>query len=210
MATEILNIHYQTPEVRKINHVADTIKKGGVILVPTDTGFTLACELSNKNAITKIRRLRDLPESKAMTFLCDSLSNVAEFAKVNDNAYKTIKRLIPGPYTFILPASKLVPKFAQDPKRKTSGLRVPADDLSQLLLKSVGMPIISISAKIDGENLLNDPEEVIDFYSSRVDIAITCDKYSFRGESTILDMTGEEFSILREGAGMKLLREMMD
>ena len=154
MAAEILNIHHQTPEIRKIAHVADAIKNGGVILYPSDTGFTLACELSNKNAITKIRRLRNLPESKAMTFLCDSLSNVAEFAKVSDSAYKTIKILFPSTYMLIHPALKLVPKFAQDPKRKTQGLRVQADNLSKLLLKSVESPIILILVKLEVVSLL--------------------------------------------------------
>lgn len=138
MASEILTIHSKTPEIRKIKMVADTLRNGGVILYPTDTGFTLGCELANKSAIAKLRAIRKLPMSKSLTFLCDSLSNIAEFAKVSNKAYKTIKSLIPGPYTFVLPASKNVPKFAQNPKRKTAGIRVPQNDLSQLLLMNLG------------------------------------------------------------------------
>ena len=207
MSSEIFSIHHKTPEMRKIAKVADALKSGAVIIYPTDTGLSLGCELSNKNAIERIRRIRRLPEGKAMTFMCDSLSNVAEFARVSNQAYKTIKRLIPGPYTFILPASKLVPKFAQDPKRKTSGLRVPDNNLSQLLLKELGSPIISISAKLPDSDDDLSPEEIIEALAPQVDIALQCDEYSFKGESTVIDMTTDDFAILREGAGLdKVLR----
>ncbi len=202
MAAEILNIHHLTPELRKISKVADAIKNGAVILYPTDTGFTLGCALSNKEAITRLRQIRRLPDNKALTFLCDSLSNIAEFAKVSNLAYKTIKRLIPGPYTFVLPASKLVPKLAQDAKRKTSGIRVPNNDLSTLLLKDVGSPIISISAKLDTDDFDRNPERIIEAFAPMVDIAVSSDEYSFTGESTVIDMTTDEFKIMREGAGV--------
>lgn len=210
MAAEILNIHHLTPELRKISKVADAIKNGAVILYPTDTGFTLGCALSNKDAISRLRQIRRLPDNKALTFLCDSLSNIAEFAKVSNLAYKTIKRLIPGPYTFVLPASKLVPKLAQDAKRKTSGIRVPNNDLSTLLLKDVGSPIISISAKLDTEDFDRNPERIIDAFAPVVDIAVSSDEYSFTGESTVIDMTTDEFKIIREGAGVDKAFEFID
>lgn len=210
MAAEILNIHHLTPELRKISKVADAIKNGAVILYPTDTGFTLGCALSNKDAISRLRQIRRLPDNKALTFLCDSLSNIAEFAKVSNLAYKTIKRLIPGPYTFVLPASKLVPKLAQDAKRKTSGIRVPNNDLSTLLLKDVGSPIISISAKLDTEDFDRNPDRIIDAFAPVVDIAVSSDEYSFTGESTVIDMTTDEFKIIREGAGVDKAFEFID
>ncbi len=210
MARQILTIHSETPEIRKIKMVADALKEGSVILYPTDTGFSLGCELSNKTAIAKLRAVRRLPESKSLTFLCDSLSNIAEFAKVSNNAYKTIKGLIPGPYTFILPASKHVPKFAQNPKRKTSGIRVPEHDLSQLLLKHLGQPIISISARMEEEDYIQDPEELFDFFAPKVDFAVQSDKYNFVGESTVIDMTTDEFTIKRHGAGIGKVLEFVD
>lgn len=210
MAAEILTIHHETPELRKIEKVATALKEGAVILYPTDTGFSLGCELSNKNAINKLRFIRRLPDGKALTFICDSLSNIADFAKVSNFAYKTIKRLIPGPYTFVLQASKLVPNFAQDPKRKTSGIRVPENVLSRLLLKAVGSPIISITAKIDGEEYLKDPETIISRFAPMVDIVMHSDEYNFAGESTVIDMTTDEFKLIREGAGMDLVREIID
>lgn len=208
MIAENLMIHSVTPEMRKIEKVVSALKEGAVILYPTDTGFTLGCDLSNKNAIEKIRQIRNLDSSKSMTFLCDSLSNVSEFAKVSNIAYRTIKGLIPGPYTFILPASKLVPKYAQDPKKNTAGIRVPNNVLSQALLKELGNPLISISAKIDESN---EPDDIIDSYSKLVDIAVSSEIYSFVGESTIIDMTSDvdQFEIIREGAGMAKAKEFI-
>ncbi len=208
MSAQILNIHHQTPEVNKIEKVVSALKDGAVILYPTDTQFTLGCALSNKEAISRLRTIRQLPENHSMTFLCDSLSNVSEFAKVSDEAYKLIKRLIPGPYTFILPASKNVPKFAQNPKKLTAGIRVPENKLSQALLKAHGFPIISISAKLPDKELTS-PDEIIETFSKFVDIAVSSDNYSFTGESSIIEMTSDYFEIIRFGAGMDKLREFI-
>lgn len=210
MSALILNLHHKTPEKNKIERVIEILRDGGVILYPTDTGFTLGCELENKGAIEKLRQLRRLPEDKSLTFLCDSLSNVAEFAKVSNEAYKTIKGLIPGPYTFVLPASKLVPRFAQNPKKKTSGIRVPNNTLAQALLKELGAPIISISAKTAEGVEIEDPEKLVEYYKKRVDVAVTSDEYNFSGKSTVIDMTDEdEFTIIREGAGMDKVSEFV-
>ena len=209
MSALVLNIHYQTPEVNKIQKVVSALRDGAVILYPTDTQFTLGCSLSNKEGIERIRAIKGINENHAMTFLCDSLSNISEFAKVSDEAYKLIKRLIPGPYTFILPASKLVPKFAQNAKRSTAGLRVPDNNLSQILLKNMESPIIAISAKLPDKQPMNDPDDIIDSFSKLVDIAVSSDKYNFTGESTVLDMTSENFEIIREGAGMDKLRDFV-
>ncbi|NLO20221.1 MAG: threonylcarbamoyl-AMP synthase [Ignavibacteria bacterium] len=210
MASLVLSIHSKTPELRKIEKVVNALQEGAVILYPTDTGFTLGCELSNKEAIQRIRAIRRISDSKAMTFLCNSLSNIAEFAKVSNTAYKTIKALIPGPYTFILPASKLVPKFAQDPKRNTAGIRVPDNVLSQLLLKENGAPIISISAKNDEVKEAFTPDDIVEVFSKHVDVAVRSDSYSFVGESSVIDMTTDEFSIFRQGAGYEKLTNFLE
>ena len=211
MASTILTIHSKTPEIKKIAKVADAIKAGAVILYPTDTGFTLGCELSNKEAITRLRRIRQLPPKKPLTFLCESLSNISQFAKVTNKAYKTIRGLIPGPYTFILPATKEVPKFAQNPKRNTAGIRVPEHDLSLLLLKYVKAPIISISAKKSDDDSILNPEDVLDAIAPMVDYAVRSEEYSFLGESTVLDMTDDKnFQILRHGAGITKVLEYVD
>lgn len=203
-------IHSKNPELRKIDKVIEALKNGAVILYPTDTAFSLGCELSNKEAINRIRAIRNLSHDQQMTFLCNSLSNISEFAKVSDSAYETIKRLIPGPYTFILPASKMVPKYAQNPKRKTAGIRVPDSTLAQLLLKKLGQPIISITAKIPGVENIFDYDEIIKHCRNLIDIAVSSDEYSFAGESTVIDMTSDNFTIIREGAGMEKLSEIIN
>ena len=210
MASEIITMHPETPEHRKIKRVAEALKGGAVILFPVDTGFSLGCQLSNKEAIRKLRRIRRLSDKKALTFLCHSLSNIAEFAKVSNSAYRIIKGLIPGPYTFVLPASRQVPKFAQNPKRKTSGIRVPDNELAQLLLVEVGEPIISITAKKSDDQIFFDPEEVFDLLSREVDIAVRLEEYHFAGESTVVDMITDDFSIMREGAGIDEVLEFID
>lgn len=206
MAAEILKIHHQTPETTKIEKVVDALKEGKVILYPTDTGFALGCQLSNKTAIQRIRQLRKIDQKKSLTFLCDSLSNISEFAKVDNQAYRTIKTLIPGPYTFILPASKNVPKFAQDPSKSTAGIRVPENELIHLLLRELGEPIISISAKLDEESYADD---IINHYSKLVDLVVISDSYDFMGESSIVDMTSSEYSIVRIGAGKEKLNDVI-
>ncbi len=209
MAAETIKIHHKTPETNKLSKVADIIKNGGVILYPTDSGFALGCDISNKGAIERIRQIRNLPQSKSMTFLCDSLSNISEFAKVSNTAYRLLKALVPGPYTFILPASKLVPKFAQDPKKLTAGIRVPENEISRLLIKELGHPIISISAKADDDEHTQ-PDEIIQKYVKLVDLVVSLDEYSFTGESTVIDMTTDEFSIIREGAGLEEVNKHID
>jgi tRNA threonylcarbamoyl adenosine modification protein (Sua5/YciO/YrdC/YwlC family) len=209
MSALLLNIHRKNPEATKINKVVSALRDGAVILYPTDTQFTLGCALSNKEAISRLRSIRKLPETQSLTFLCDSLSNVSEFAKVSDEAYRLIKRLIPGPYTFILPASKLVPKFAQNPKRSTAGIRVPENILSQALLKALEAPIISISAKLPDRILGPDPDEIIEAFSNLVDMAVSSDEYEFTGESTVIDLTSDNFEIVREGAGMAKLKDFL-
>jgi tRNA threonylcarbamoyl adenosine modification protein (Sua5/YciO/YrdC/YwlC family) len=203
MASLVMEIHSVTPQPAKIQKVADALTTGAVLLYPTDTGFALGCCLSHKQAIERLRQIRRLPSTKNLTFLCDSLKHIAEFALVNNHAYKTLKRLIPGPYTFILPATKAVPHFALDPKRKTSGIRVPAHPVAQALLQANGNPIISITAKHPDKDHNDDNEYLLELLEPLVDVVVTSEEYHFQGESTVINMTTDNFSILRRGAGYK-------
>jgi len=208
MASEVLNIHSETPEMRKVKMAADALKGGAVILYPTDSGFSLGCDLSNKEAIDKIRMIRRLDKDHQLTFLCRDLANISEFAQVDNVAYRTIKSLIPGPFTFILPASKKVPHFAYNTKRSTAGIRVPNHQLVQLLLQDVGNPILAISAKIEGnDNPTN--EEIISFFGKQVDMTVTTDNYNFEGASTVLDLTKPDYEIIRRGASAEKLEGML-
>jgi tRNA threonylcarbamoyl adenosine modification protein (Sua5/YciO/YrdC/YwlC family) len=207
MVTEFVKIHHITPEQNKIRKIVQKIKDGALVLYPSDTGFALGCKLENKDAITRIRQIRSLSEKNYLTFVCGSLSNIAEYANVSTMAYKTIKSLIPGPYTFVLPASKLVPKFAQNPKRKSSGIRIPEGIFIPELIKELGEPLISISAVSSDDFSLAD--EIIEKISPRVDLVVEMQEYDFSGESTVIDMLGDDFEIIREGAGFEKARDLI-
>ena len=124
MAT-LYKIHPDNPQSRKIEAVVEVLKQGGVALYPTDTVYAIGCDLQHKGAVQRVRQLKQLANDKPLTFLCSSLSNIADYAHVSDPAYRIIRRFIPGPYTFLLPATKAVPRLVMNPKRKTSGIRVP-------------------------------------------------------------------------------------
>lgn len=214
-------LHTKAPERRKIAKIVDVINQGGVVLYPADTGYALGCALSNKGAIARIRSIRQLDERKSMTFMCTSLSDLASFALVEDSTYRILKRLVPGPYTFVLPASKNVPRFAQDPKRRTAGLRVPDDSISQALLEALGAPLISISAQggedddpdLDVDETLLErqhPDLIVEQLARQVDVAITLDQYNFVGESSVVDLTQNPAQLLRAGAGLEQLLQIMD
>ncbi len=201
MPTQTFELHATTPETHKVRKIVEMLRDGAVMLYPTDSGFALGCCLSKKNAIERVRQIRRLPEHKHLSFLCDSLTNISEFAKVSNHAYKIIRRLIPGPFTFILPATKAVPHYAVDPKRKTTGIRVPESPIAIAILKELDNPLISITAKRDDQEF-ETVEDLLDALSPLVDIVVTPSEYAFVGESTVIDMTQEEFHLVRRGAGM--------
>lgn len=204
MPAEIYKLHSINPEKSKVQKIVNKLCDGAVMLYPTDTGFTLGCKLGHKTAIEHLRKIRKLSDKKALTFLCHDLSNISEYAFVSNLAYKTIKRLIPGPYTFILSATKLVPRLAMHPTRKTIGIRVPDCAISQALIAEIGTPAISISAKIEDGNedkfAYLQPDEIVDIFYKLVDVVVTSDNYNFNGESTVIDMVNDTFEVIREGA----------
>ncbi|TAE25461.1 MAG: threonylcarbamoyl-AMP synthase [Candidatus Kapaibacterium sp.] len=206
MPTQTFELHATTPETHKVRKIVEMLRDGAVMLYPTDSGFALGCCLSKKNAIERVRQIRRLPEHKHLSFLCDSLTNISEFAKVSNHAYKIIRRLIPGPFTFILPATKAVPNYALDPKRKTTGIRVPESPIAIAILKELDNPLISITAKRDDQEF-ETVEDLLNALSPLVDIVVTPSEYAFVGESTVIDMTQEEFHLVRRGAGMAEVRE---
>lgn len=181
--TTFYKIHPDSPQRRKIDAVRDALRQGAVILYPTDTVYAIGCDLSDKAAVQRVRQLKSLANEKPLTFLCSSLSNIAAYAEVTDPAYRIIRRLIPGPYTFLLPASKQVPKLVMSPKRRTTGIRVPDHAICQGLLSALGNPIISTSAlSLLGED--HGPEgathaskaELFDRVGGQVDVVVDDDR----------------------------------
>jgi tRNA threonylcarbamoyl adenosine modification protein (Sua5/YciO/YrdC/YwlC family) len=205
MAT-IYEIHPQTPQIRRIDEIVAALSKGAVMLYPTDTVYAIGCDLKSKVAVDRVRQIKRMSNDKPLTFLCQSLSNISEYANVSDPAYRLMKHLIPGTYTFILPATKLVPKLVQDPKRKTTGIRVPKHNLCQMLLENLGNPIISASAHIQDEDG-DEPDEAVekirlfDRLEKLVDIIVDDGSEPGTKGSTILDMTIDPPEVIREGLG---------
>lgn len=205
MAT-IYSVHPETPQIRRIEEIRDALQNGAVMLYPTDTVYAIGCDLNVKSAVERVRRLKQLSNDKPLTFLCSSLSNITQYAHVSDPAYRIMRSLIPGPYTFLLPATKLVPRLVMNPKRKTTGIRVPDHAVCQSLLAALGNPIISTSAHLpdeDGKTPAADLEQarLFDEFDSLVDIIVDDDKEPGFQVSTIVDMTGSEPAIVRKGLG---------
>jgi len=205
MAT-IYTVHPETPQIRRIEEIRNALQDGAVMLYPTDTAYAIGCDLNVKSAVERVRRLKQLSNDKPLTFLCSSLSNIAEYALVSDSAYRLMRSLIPGPYTFLLPATKLVPRLVMSPKRKTSGIRVPDHPVCQALLKALGNPVISTSAHLADEEgkiptLGLERAKLFDEFDGLVDIIVDDGSEPGTQVSTIVDMTGEEPVMVRKGLG---------
>ncbi|BAY11282.1 L-threonylcarbamoyladenylate synthase [Calothrix sp. NIES-2098] len=208
---KIFTVHPDNPQIRRIEEIKSALSSGAVMLYPTDTVYAIGCDLNAKSAVERVRQIKQLANDKPLTFLCPSLSNVATYAFVSDTAYRIMKRLIPGPYTFLLPATKLVPRLAQNPKRKTTGIRVPNHTVCLALLTALGNPIISTSAhlppdEVDDEIGAN-PEsslsqvELFDRLDNLVDVIVDTGEEPTYDVSTILDLTGDRPMITRRGLG---------
>ncbi|MCU0567420.1 MAG: L-threonylcarbamoyladenylate synthase [Oculatellaceae cyanobacterium Prado106] len=202
MAT-VYRLHPETPQARSVEQIRDALRSGAVMLYPTDTVYAIGCDLNAKSAVERVRQIKQLSNDKPLTFLCSSLSNISEYAQVSDPAYRLIKHLIPGPYTFLLPATKLVPRLVMNPKRRTTGIRVPDHAICQALLKSLGNPIISTSATTaaHAEDTALSPAELFDELDKFVDLIIDDDSSVGYQVSTILDLTEEEPQLVRKGLG---------
>ena len=215
MAT-IYELYPENPQFRTVNFITDELKKGAIMLYPTDTVYAIGCDLNVKSAVQRVRALKQLANDKPLTFLCSSLSNISQYARVTDEAYRLMKHLIPGPYTFLLPATKLVPKLVINPKRKTTGIRVPDNSVCQALLKSLGNPIISASAHLqtdedEDEDLIVPLEKakLFDQLDKLVDIIV--DDYTEPDVkvSTIVNLTQDEPEIIRQGLGWEKLQNWL-
>lgn len=215
MAT-IYRVHPDTPQSRSIEQIKEALQDGAVMLYPTDTVYAIGCDLKSKSAVQRVRRIKQLSNDKPLTFLCPSLSDVATYAWVTDSAYRTMKHLIPGPYTFLLPATKLVPQLVMNPKRKTTGIRVPHHPVCQALLQALDNPIISTSAHLVSEdeadsadnwetNGYYSKEELFDSMHKLVDVMVDDGSEPGFEVSTILDLTGDDPVVVRPGLGWEAM-----
>jgi tRNA threonylcarbamoyl adenosine modification protein (Sua5/YciO/YrdC/YwlC family) len=196
---EFFELHPQNPQVRFINKAVDVLKSGGIIIFPTDTFYGLGCDLFNREGIKQILSIKNETDTKLFSFICSDLKDIAKYAKVSDYAYRTMKHLLPGPYTFILPAAKVIPKKLWS-KRKTVGIRVPDHSVTLQLVKELGNPIASTSTTTRIGDPLIDPFEIKNIFNSHVDLMLASNTMNFE-PSSIVDLSGEEPEIIREGAG---------
>lgn len=198
--TQRFDIHPENPQDRLMSRVVDILKQGGVIVYPTDTTYGLGCGIFNRKGVERIMRIKRLPATHQLSMLCADLSDIALYARVDNTTYRLLKRHLPGPYTFVLEASREVPKSIL-PRRKTIGLRIPDHPICHGLLASFGEPILSTSLRLPGDAaILCDPEDILERLSGQVDGVVASGVISER-PSTVVDLTGESPVILRVGAG---------
>ena len=197
----LLKIHHQNPQSRLIQQVIDCLKNGGVIIYPTDTIYGLGCDISQPKAVEKICRIKGIEPSKAqLSFICKDLSHLSDYTKsISTPLFRVLKSHLPGPFTFILPASKQVPKILQS-KKSTIGLRIPDNKICQDILESLGHPILSASLPDGNVEEFTDPEIIYDIFKDKVDLVID-GGIGGMTPSTIVDCTGDEWEIIRQGSG---------
>ncbi len=195
----LLNINPTNPQMRLAARVAQILKEGGVVAYATDTVYGIGCDITNKKAIEKIYQLKQRDKKKPFSFMCSDLKNISRYAKVSNYAYKTMKRLLPGPYTFVLEGSREVPKMMLT-RRKTAGIRVPDHALCLTLVRELGNPILTTSATMPDGTVFEDASLIHDHFGQRLDVVI--DSGPVAGTpSSVIALIDDIPDIIRKGAG---------
>ncbi|MBF0195652.1 MAG: threonylcarbamoyl-AMP synthase [Magnetococcales bacterium] len=197
--SQFFRIHPDNPQKRLITQAAEIIKKNGVAVFPTDTTYGLGCQISNRKGIERIMQIKRLPNSHQLSILVPDLSGISKYARVDNQTYRLLKRFLPGPYTFILDSTRDVPKSIL-PKRKTIGLRIPDHSICLALLQELDEPLLSTSFRLPEEDILGDPEIIVEKTKGRVDLVID-GGILLENPSTIVDLTGGAPNVLRVGSG---------
>jgi tRNA threonylcarbamoyl adenosine modification protein (Sua5/YciO/YrdC/YwlC family) len=197
--TQILAINPEHPQPRLLRQVVEVLEGGGLIGYPTDTGYALGCDLYNLKGISRLYQIKRRPLSKPMSFICADLKNISEYARVGNYAFKTMKRLLPGPYTFILEASRQVPKLLQT-KRHTVGIRVPNHPIALGIISLLGHPIISTGANLAGSLAESDPYEIAELFKGHLTLVIDAGIIP-PAPSSIISFIDDVPQVLRVGAG---------
>ena len=196
---EVIRIDPERLKARHVARIVEVLRGGGVVIYPTDTVYGFGCEFAQKGAIERIRRLKGRDAKKPMSFVCADLTNISRYSRVSNFSYRLLKRFLPGPYTFVLPATKETPRLVQS-KRKTVGIRIPDHPLPLALVSALGSPIISTSANRSDEEAITDPELLDSEFGHAVDLIVDCGLLPLQ-PSTVISLLNDEVEILREGAG---------
>lgn len=199
--SQFFQIHPDNPQLRLIKQAVQIIDQGGIVAVPTDSCYALVCHLDDKDAVTRLRRIRGVDEKHHLTLLCRDLSEIAQYAKVDNRQYRMLKAATPGAYTFILEATKEVPRRLSHPSRKTIGLRVPENRITHALLEELRQPLLGATLILpDEEEPLTDPEFIRERLEKQIELVIDGGACSLM-PTTVIDMTDDEPVIVRQGRG---------
>lgn len=199
--SQFFSIHPDNPQHRLIKQASEIVRKGGIIVYPTDSAYALGCHVGDKKALDKIRQIRQLDKNHNFTLMCRDLSELSVYAKVDNQLYRSIKAHTPGPYTFILEATSEVPRRLMHPKRKTIGLRVPGNPIALELLEDLGEPIMSVTLIMPGDEYpLTDPYDIRDMLEHHVDLIVE-GGYCGLEPTTVVDLSGDAPVIVRQGMG---------
>lgn len=200
--SKLIKLYDNNPNSSEIEKIAKILKKGGLIIYPTDTVYALGCDITNSKALEKIARIKGVKLEKAnFSFICNDLSHLSDFVRqIDTSTYKLLKRSLPGPYTFILPGNNNLPKVFK--KKKTVGIRIPNNNIARELVKELGNPIVSTSIYDEDELIeyTTDPELIFEKWANIVDVVINAG-YGGNIASTVIDLTGDYPEVIREGKG---------
>ncbi|TDF77580.1 L-threonylcarbamoyladenylate synthase [Pseudomonas sp. H9] len=199
--SQFFQIHAENPQPRLIKQAVEIIRKGGVVVYPTDSAYALGCQIGDKNAVERVRRLRQLDKTHNFTLMCCDMSQLGVFAKIDTGIFRILKAHVPGPYTFILNGTREVPRLLLHEKRRTIGLRVPQNPILLALLAELGEPLMSVSLILPGhEEPMTDPYEIREQLERQVDLIIDGGFGDLKA-STVIDLTGDEPEVIRVGCG---------
>ncbi|WP_438467196.1 L-threonylcarbamoyladenylate synthase [Marinomonas sp. PE14-40] len=199
--SQFFQIHPDNPQARLIRQATDIIRNGGVIVYPTDCGYSLGCHIGDKSALDRIRQIRRLDDKHNFTLVCKDLSEISTYARFDNGLYRLLKHHTPGPYTFIFGATSEVPRRLLHPKRKTIGIRIPENKIVQALLDELGEPIMSSSLILPNETLpMMDPYDIRDTLQHQLDLVID-GGYCGMEPTTVIKMDVDDMAVLRQGAG---------
>ena len=196
-----IEVHPDNPQPRRVAEIVETIREGGLIAYPTDSSYAFGCHIGDKRAMDRIRRIRRTDKNHNFTLVCSDLSEISTYARVDNWAYRMLKSMTPGPYTFILPATREVPKRLQHPKRRTIGLRVPDHPLVRAVLQELGEPIMSSTLLLPGDDLpLTDPHDIEERIGHEIDLVIDAGPTGIEPTS-VIDLSEDRVEVLRVGRG---------
>jgi tRNA threonylcarbamoyl adenosine modification protein (Sua5/YciO/YrdC/YwlC family) len=198
---QLFSVHPVDPQVRSLRQAAQILDHGGVGAIPTDSCYALACHLDDKAAVDRVRQIRRIDERHMLTLMCRDLSDIGLYAKVDNRQYRLLKNATPGPYTFILEATREVPRRLSHPSRKTIGLRVPDHRVAAGLLDVLGQPLLTTTLQLPGDEMpLNDPQDILERLEHQIDFVLDAGACGIE-PTTIVDLTGPEAVLVRQGKG---------